>query len=144
MPRCQPVAPQPDVFELVSPYPPAGDQPAAIDALTQGIEEGTASQVLMGVTGSGKTFTMANVIARVGRPTLVLSHNKTLAAQLYASFVTSSPTTPSTTSSATTTTTSPRPTSRSETSTSRKMRPSTRRSTACGWPPPVRWSAGKM
>jgi excinuclease ABC subunit B len=86
MPRCQPVAPQPDVFELVSPYPPAGDQPAAIDALTQGIEEGTASQVLMGVTGSGKTFTMANVIARIGRPTLVLSHNKTLAAQLYAEF----------------------------------------------------------
>ncbi len=86
MPRRQPVAPQPDVFELVSPYPPAGDQPAAIDALTQGIEEGTASQVLMGVTGSGKTFTMANVIARIGRPTLVLSHNKTLAAQLYAEF----------------------------------------------------------
>ena len=86
MPRRQPVAPQPDVFELVSPYPPAGDQPAAIDALTQGIEEGNASQVLMGVTGSGKTFTMANVIARIGRPTLVLSHNKTLAAQLYAEF----------------------------------------------------------
>ncbi len=74
------------VFELVSPYQPAGDQPTAIDALTRGIEEGRASQVLMGVTGSGKTFTMANVIARVGRPTLVLSHNKTLAAQLYAEF----------------------------------------------------------
>jgi excinuclease ABC subunit B len=86
MPHRQPVTPQPDVFELVSPYPPAGDQPAAIDALTQGIEEGNASQVLMGVTGSGKTFTMANVIARIGRPTLVLSHNKTLAAQLYAEF----------------------------------------------------------
>ncbi len=76
----------PGVFELVSPYPPAGDQPAAIDALVQGIGEGAASQVLMGVTGSGKTFTMANVIAQVGRPTLVLSHNKTLAAQLYAEF----------------------------------------------------------
>jgi excinuclease ABC subunit B len=76
----------PDIFELVAPYAPAGDQPAAIDALVRGIEEQRASQVLMGVTGSGKTFTMANVIARVGRPTLVLSHNKTLAAQLYAEF----------------------------------------------------------
>jgi excinuclease ABC subunit B len=77
---------QSGIFELVAPYEPAGDQPAAIDALARGIDEGRASQVLMGVTGSGKTFTMANVIARVGRPTLVLSHNKTLAAQLYAEF----------------------------------------------------------
>ena len=76
----------PGVFELVAPYEPAGDQPAAIDALVRGIGEGRAAQVLMGVTGSGKTFTMANVIARIGRPTLVLSHNKTLAAQLYAEF----------------------------------------------------------
>jgi excinuclease ABC subunit B len=76
----------PTIFELVAPYAPAGDQPAAIDALVRGVEEQRASQVLMGVTGSGKTFTMANVIARVGRPTLVLSHNKTLAAQLYAEF----------------------------------------------------------
>ncbi len=77
---------QPGVFELVAPYQPAGDQPAAIDALVRGVTEGRPSQVLMGVTGSGKTFTMANVIARVGRSTLVLSHNKTLAAQLYAEF----------------------------------------------------------
>jgi excinuclease ABC subunit B len=77
---------QPGVFELVAPYEPAGDQPTAIDALVGGVAEGRPSQVLMGVTGSGKTFTMANVIARVGRPTLVLSHNKTLAAQLYAEF----------------------------------------------------------
>jgi excinuclease ABC subunit B len=77
---------QPGVFELVAPYEPAGDQPAAIDSLVRGVADGRASQVLMGVTGSGKTFTMANVIARVGRPTLVLSHNKTLAAQLYAEF----------------------------------------------------------
>jgi excinuclease ABC subunit B len=77
---------QPGVFELVAPYEPAGDQPAAIDSLVRGVVEGRSSQVLMGVTGSGKTFTMANVIARVGRPTLVLSHNKTLAAQLYAEF----------------------------------------------------------
>ena len=77
---------QPGVFELVAPYAPAGDQPAAIDALVHGVAEARGSQVLMGVTGSGKTFTMANVIARTGRPTLVLSHNKTLAAQLYAEF----------------------------------------------------------
>ena len=76
----------PGIFELVSPYRPAGDQPAAIEALVHGVDEGRAAQVLMGVTGSGKTFTMANVIAQVGRPTLVLSHNKTLAAQLYAEF----------------------------------------------------------
>jgi excinuclease ABC subunit B len=83
--RCA-MSSDPHVFELVSPYQPAGDQPAAIDALVRGIDEGRGSQVLMGVTGSGKTFTMANVIQRVGRPTLVLSHNKTLAAQLYAEF----------------------------------------------------------
>ena len=76
----------PDVFELVAPYRPAGDQPQAIEALVRGVGEDRTSQVLMGVTGSGKTFTMANVIAQVGRPTLVLSHNKTLAAQLYAEF----------------------------------------------------------
>jgi len=73
-------------FELHSPFAPAGDQPQAIDALVRGIEQGRRFQVLMGVTGSGKTFTMANVIARVQRPTLVISHNKTLAAQLYAEF----------------------------------------------------------
>ena len=78
--------PRDGVFELVSPYAPAGDQPTAIESLVRGVTEKRASQVLMGVTGSGKTFTMANCIARIGRPTLVLSHNKTLAAQLYAEF----------------------------------------------------------
>lgn len=73
-------------FELVSDYAPAGDQPAAIDKLVSGITEGKRDQVLLGVTGSGKTFTMANVIAQMNRPTLVLSHNKTLAAQLYGEF----------------------------------------------------------
>ncbi len=73
-------------FELVSEYAPGGDQPKAIDALTRGIEEGKRNQLLLGVTGSGKTYTMANVIARLNRPTLVLSHNKTLAAQLYGEF----------------------------------------------------------
>jgi len=70
-------------FELVTDYAPSGDQPQAIEALTQGVEEGKHFQVLLGVTGSGKTFTIANVIQNLNRPTLVLSHNKTLAAQLY-------------------------------------------------------------
>ena len=73
-------------FELVAPFEPAGDQPKAIESLLRGIEEGKRNQVLLGVTGSGKTFTMANVIAKLNRPTLVLSHNKTLAAQLYSEF----------------------------------------------------------
>jgi excinuclease ABC subunit B len=73
-------------FQLESPFPPAGDQPRAIDQLVAGLGEGKGHQTLLGVTGSGKTFTMANVIARVGRPALVLSHNKTLAAQLYGEF----------------------------------------------------------
>ena len=75
-----------DAFKLVSPYQPTGDQPEAIDALVSGLENGLEEQVLLGVTGSGKTFTMANVIARVNRPTLVLAHNKTLAAQLCSEF----------------------------------------------------------
>ena len=74
------------VFELVSSYAPAGDQPAAITQLTAGLMAGAKHQTLLGVTGSGKTFTMANVIRNLGRPTLVMSHNKTLAAQLYAEF----------------------------------------------------------
>ena len=75
-----------DHFKLVSQYQPTGDQPEAIDALVAGIENGIDEQVLLGVTGSGKTFTMANVIARLNRPTLVLAHNKTLAAQLCSEF----------------------------------------------------------
>ncbi|MGH1360948.1 MAG: excinuclease ABC subunit UvrB [Burkholderiaceae bacterium] len=71
-------------FQLFQPFPPAGDQPQAIDSLIEGIEDGLSFQTLLGVTGSGKTFTMANVIARTGRPALVLAPNKTLAAQLYA------------------------------------------------------------
>ena len=75
-----------DHFELVSDYTPAGDQPEAIDKLVEGINSGMKEQTLLGVTGSGKTFTMANVIARVNRPTLVLAHNKILAAQLCTEF----------------------------------------------------------
>ena len=70
-------------FKLTSKYKPTGDQPQAIQQLTDGVREGVPAQVLLGVTGSGKTFTIANVIANVGKPTLILSHNKTLAAQLY-------------------------------------------------------------
>ena len=73
-------------FQLVAPYEPTGDQPEAIEQLTQNILNGIKHQVLLGVTGSGKTFTMANVIKNINRPTLVLSHNKTLAAQLYSEF----------------------------------------------------------
>ena len=73
-------------FELVSKYAPTGDQPTAIKQLTRGLKEGIKEQVLLGVTGSGKTFTMANLIQNYGRPTLVLAHNKTLAAQLYSEF----------------------------------------------------------
>ena len=74
------------MFELVAPYQPAGDQPQAIAKLTEGLLSGAKHQVLLGVTGSGKTFTVANAIRNVNRPTLVISHNKTLAAQLYAEF----------------------------------------------------------
>ena len=73
-------------FKIDSPYKPTGDQPQAIRKLTEGVEQGLPGQVLLGVTGSGKTFTIANVLANVNRPTLVLSHNKTLAAQLYGEF----------------------------------------------------------
>lgn len=73
-------------FELVTNYQPAGDQPQAIEKLVKGIEKGYHDQLLLGVTGSGKTYTMANVIARTQRPTIVMAHNKTLAAQLYGEF----------------------------------------------------------
>ncbi|MDA8447970.1 excinuclease ABC subunit UvrB [Paracidovorax valerianellae] len=73
-------------FELYQPYPPAGDQPEAIEKLVEGIQDGEVFQTLLGVTGSGKTFTMANVIARMGRPAIVFAPNKTLAAQLYSEF----------------------------------------------------------
>src|SRR5258708_37906909 len=73
-------------FQLVSPFQPAGDQPAAIEKLASGFRAGQNRQTLLGVTGSGKTFTAAHVIAKLGKPALVLSHNKTLAAQLYKEF----------------------------------------------------------
>src|SRR6266568_4597326 len=73
-------------FELVSPFNPAGDQPKAIEKLVKGYHEGQTRQVLLGATGTGKTFSCAHVVAQLGKPTLVLSHNKTLAAQLYKEF----------------------------------------------------------
>ena len=73
-------------FELISDFKPTGDQPEAIAQLTEGIQQGLPAQTLLGVTGSGKTFTIANVIKNINKPTLILSHNKTLAAQLYGEF----------------------------------------------------------
>lgn len=73
-------------FELISQYAPTGDQPQAIRELVKGFKEGNQFQTLLGVTGSGKTFTMANVIQQLNKPTLVIAHNKTLAAQLYGEF----------------------------------------------------------
>ncbi len=73
-------------FILHSEYKPTGDQPQAIKALVEGFREGNQCQTLLGVTGSGKTFTMANVIAQLNKPTLIIAHNKTLAAQLYGEF----------------------------------------------------------
>src|SRR3982750_55958 len=73
-------------FQVVSPFQPQGDQPQAIDKLVQGAKEGKKYQTLMGATGTGKTFTMAHTVARLGRPALVISHNKTLAAPLYEGF----------------------------------------------------------
>ena len=75
-----------DQFQLISDYRPTGDQPEAIQKLSEGLAAGLTEQVLQGVTGSGKTFTMANIIANANRPTLVLAHNKTLAAQLCSEF----------------------------------------------------------
>jgi len=74
------------MFKLASPFAPCGDQPEAIERLTRGLQSGKRAQVLLGITGSGKTFTMAHVIARTQRPTLILAHNKTLAAQLFQEF----------------------------------------------------------
>ncbi len=97
-------------FKIVSDYVPSGDQPQAIDALVEGLNKGAKHQVLLEVTGSGKTFTIANVIQKLNRPALVVSHNKTLAAQLASEFKTFFRTTRSSTSLVTTTTSSLRPT----------------------------------
>ena len=81
-------------FEVVAPFQPAGDQPKAISELTEGLRRGDKYQTLLGVTGSGKTMTLAHTIAKYGKPTLVMSHNKTLAAQLYGECASFCPETP--------------------------------------------------
>ena len=86
MPNIVPILELTMNFELTSAYKPTGDQPEAIAQLTEGVLQGVPAQTLLGVTGSGKTFTIANVIANINKPTLILSHNKTLAAQLYGEF----------------------------------------------------------
>jgi excinuclease ABC subunit B len=129
-------------FELVSPFSPAGDQPRAIEELTEGLKRGDKYQTLLGATGTGKTLTMAHVIANLGKPALVMSHNKTLAAQLYGELKQFFPATPSSTSSRTTTTTSRKRTSPPRTRTSKRTPRSTRTSSGCGCAPPrASWSA---
>src|SRR3954466_7078657 len=115
------------VFEVVSDFQPTGDQPEAIDALVSGLNQGLKRQTLLGVTGSGKTFTMANVIEKWGRPTLVLAPNRTLAAQLCSEFKEFFRTTRLSTSFRTTTTTSLRLIYRARTRTSPKTPTSTTR-----------------
>ena len=119
-------------FKLVSDYAPTGDQPEAIAQLLDSIEHGSKHNTLLGVTGSGKTFTVANVISKLNRPTLVLSHNKTLAAQLYGEFKNFFRRMPSSTSSPTTTTTSRRPTFPRRIPILKKTSRSTPRSRRCG------------
>ena len=131
-----------DKFQLVSNYQPTGDQPQAIRQLAEGLRSGMKEQTLLGVTGSGKTFTMANVIAQVNRPTLVLAHNKTLAAQLCSEFREFFPHTRWSTLSPTTTTTSRRPTSPRRTPILKRTPPSTTRSTSCATAPPVPFPSG--
>ncbi len=118
-------------FVMKAPFEPRGDQPEAIRQLVEGVQQHERDQVLLGVTGSGKTFTMAQVIEKTQRPALILAPNKTLAAQLYSEFKSFFRRTRSSISSPITTTTSPRPMCRGPTPTSPRNRPSTRRSTAC-------------
>ena len=131
------IAPCEKPFLLASEFDLTGDQPMPSTKLQAGLEQGYKHQTLLGVTGSGKTFTMANVIARDHKPTLVISPNKTLAAQLTPSSATSSRRTRWSTSSPITTTTSRKPTSRARTPTSPRTPTSTRRSTSSATPPPA-------
>lgn len=129
-------------FKIHSNYKPTGDQPQAIDKLAKGIDGGMKHQTLLGVTGSGKTFTMANLIERVQKPTLVIAHNKTLAYQLASEFREFFRTTPWNTSSATTITTSRKPTCRGRIPLSQKTPALTTKSTSCATPPPWPFSSG--
>ena len=119
-------------FQVESSFQPAGDQPEAIRRLVEGARAGLAAQTLLGVTGSGKTFTMAHVVAQLQRPTIVMAHNKTLAAQLYGEFREFFPHNAVEYLFPTPTTTSPRPTSRHRIPLSRRTRRSTSTSNRCG------------
>ena len=123
-------------FQLVSDYQPTGDQPQAIDALVEGLNQGLGHQVLLGATGTGKTFTIANVIAQVQRPTLILAHNKTLAAQLYSEFKSFFP------HNAVAYFVSPKPTSPAPTPTLKRRPRLMKKSNECAWPPPRPWPPG--
>ena len=123
-------------FKLTSSYEPSGDQPEAIRKLVDGLNNGDKAQTLLGVTGSGKTFTIANVLNRVNRPALILSHNKTLAAQLYSEFKQFSLKTLLNITSLTTIITSRKPIFRPPTLTLKKTFPSTTRSRSFGCIPP--------
>ena len=125
-------------FAMETELEPKGDQPQAIEELTAGIGRGERDQVLLGATGTGKTFTMAKVIEATQRPAIVLAHNKTLAAQLYGEFNSFFQTTQSSTSFLITTTTNPKPMSPGPIPTSRKKHRSTSRSTGCAIRPRVR------
>ena len=138
----KPLADIPADFRLVSDFVPAGDQPNAIAELTDGLIKGDREQVLLGVTGSGKTFTVAHAIQKLQRPALILAPNKTLAAQLYGEMKSFSRTMRSSISSPTTTITSRKPTSRAATPISRRKARSTSRSTGCAIAPPARCSSG--
>ena len=129
-------------FKLHAPFKPTGDQPEAIEKLAQGVKMGLDEQVLLGVTGSGKTFTMASVIEKVQRPTLVLAHNKTLAAQLCAEFKEFFPENAVEYFVSYYDYSSLRPISPTPTPISPRTPRQTRRSTACGFRPPARCSSG--
>ena len=126
-------------FRLQTQYQPTGDQPTAIAQLIGGLEKGEREQTLLGVTGSGKTFTMANIIAARQTPTLVLAHNKTLAAQLYSEFKNFFPTTKYTILSATSIIISQKRILLVVTPTSKKTQRSTKKSTVCVTRPPRRF-----
>ena len=128
-------------FRLHQPFQPAGDQPEAIERLTDGVRRGLDFQTLLGVTGSGKTYTMANVIARIGRPAIVMAPNKTLAAQLYAEMREFFPENAIEYFVSYYDYYQPEAYIPRTDTTSKRTRRSTRRSTGCGWLRPVRSSA---
>ena len=133
-----------DHFELVSEYSPTGDQPQAIEKLVEGFKEGNQFQTLLGVTGSGKTFTMANVIQKLNKPTLIIAHNKTLAAQLYSEMKEFFPNNAVEYFVSYYDSTNRRLTSRPRTHISRRIPPSTTRSISCGIQRRRRCRSGRM